>query len=60
MADSGLTSLALPDTGALLTDGAEASIPSRDAHRQFVTRLFEEYRGYLLAYLTSLLGTRED
>jgi len=60
MTDPGLTSLALPDTGALLTDEADASTPRRDAHRQFVMRLFERYRGHLLAYLTSLLGQRED
>lgn len=61
MVDSTVTSLALRDSGELVRNVVESSVAGADApHRQFVMRLFEDYRGHLLAYLTDLLGRPED
>jgi RNA polymerase sigma factor (sigma-70 family) len=61
MTDSTVTSLALRDSEELAEDGVESSAVGVDElHRQFVIRLFERYRGHLLAYLTDLLGRPED
>ncbi len=45
----------------LLDEGVDSACDSDDLkRRQFVTRLFERYRGHLLGYLTELLGRVED
>ncbi len=61
MTDFRGSSLTLRGSDELLDEGVDSSRDSVDRQRrQFVTRLFERYRGHLLGYLTELLGRVED
>lgn len=61
MTDFTGSSLTLRSSDELLDEGVDSACDSDDLkRRQFVTRLFERYRGHLLGYLTELLGRVED
>ena len=61
MTDFRGSSLTLRGSEEFLGEGVDSLGDAADLRRrQFVTRLFERYRGHLLGYLTELLGRVED